>query len=165
MSRTAKKSDPALWERVKAEITEGDRGGRPGRWSARKAQLAAHEYQARGGGYEGPKDPDNHLQHWTDEKWGTESGARSQDSGERYLPEAARRDLSDSEYRRTTAKKRRDERAGRPVSRQPADIAAKAARHRDRPATKKDLLAEARRREIPGRSKMSRAELERALRG
>jgi hypothetical protein len=38
---------------VKAEVTRGSKGGRPGEWSARKAQLAAHLYKARGGGYEG----------------------------------------------------------------------------------------------------------------
>jgi hypothetical protein len=36
-----------LFERIKA----GDKGGRPGLWSARKAQLLATEYSAKGGGY------------------------------------------------------------------------------------------------------------------
>jgi hypothetical protein len=53
MGKTAKRSDPELWEAVKAEVTRGSKGGRPGEWSARKAQLAAHLYKARGGGYEG----------------------------------------------------------------------------------------------------------------
>ena len=36
-----------LFERIKA----GSRGGKPGQWSARKAQLLAKEYKAKGGGY------------------------------------------------------------------------------------------------------------------
>ena len=37
----------ALFERIKA----GTKGGDPGEWSARKAQLLANEYQKAGGGY------------------------------------------------------------------------------------------------------------------
>jgi hypothetical protein len=33
------------------EILAGSRGGKPGQWSARKAQLLALEYKKRGGGY------------------------------------------------------------------------------------------------------------------
>ena len=36
-----------LFERIKA----GSKGGKPGQWSARKAQLLAKEYKAKGGGY------------------------------------------------------------------------------------------------------------------
>ena len=37
----------ALFERIKA----GSKGGDAGEWSARKAQLLAKEYKAKGGGY------------------------------------------------------------------------------------------------------------------
>ena len=37
----------ALFNRIKA----GTKGGDPGEWSARKAQLLASEYKKRGGGY------------------------------------------------------------------------------------------------------------------
>ena len=37
----------ALFERIKA----GGKGGRPGQWSARKAQMLASEYKAKGGKY------------------------------------------------------------------------------------------------------------------
>ena len=50
MAGVARKSDPALWESVKSEVTAGDKGGQPGQWSARKAQLATAEYKRRGGG-------------------------------------------------------------------------------------------------------------------
>ena len=36
-----------LFERIKA----GSKGGKPGQWSARKAQLLAKQYKAKGGGY------------------------------------------------------------------------------------------------------------------
>lgn len=37
----------ALFQKIKA----GSKGGDPGEWSARKAQLLAKEYKKRGGGY------------------------------------------------------------------------------------------------------------------
>lgn len=37
----------ALFERIKA----GGKGGKPGQWSARKAQMLAKEYKTKGGGY------------------------------------------------------------------------------------------------------------------
>jgi hypothetical protein len=95
MGKTAKRSDPELWEAVKVEVTRGAKGGRPGEWSARKAQIAAHLYKARGGGYEGA----------------------------------------------------------------PVTLAARGAGER----TWEALYAEARRRNLPGRSKMTKAELEAAL--
>jgi len=36
-----------LFNRIKA----GSKGGRPGQWSARKAQMLAKQYKAKGGGY------------------------------------------------------------------------------------------------------------------
>lgn len=36
-----------LFEKIKA----GGKGGDPGEWSARKAQMLAREYKAAGGGY------------------------------------------------------------------------------------------------------------------
>lgn len=36
-----------LFDRIKA----GDKGGSPGQWSARKAQMLARQYKAKGGGY------------------------------------------------------------------------------------------------------------------
>ncbi len=164
MTRTAQKSDPKLWEKVKAKVTKGSRGGRPGQWSARKAQLATHEYQEAGGGYVGEKADDNSLQQWTDQDWGTKSDAKSGKSGERYLPKKAREHLSDAEYKRTSDKKRRDTQKGRQFSAQPKDIAKKTAQDRGGGGSSKaDLYAEARRQDIPGRSKMSKAELEKAV--
>jgi hypothetical protein len=67
MSKTAHRTDPKLWDKVKSEITKGRKGGETGQWSARKAQLAVQEYKKRGGGYIGRKSADNSLARWTDE--------------------------------------------------------------------------------------------------
>lgn len=42
---------PAMRKRLFEKIKAGDKGGRPGQWSARKAQMLAREYKAKGGGY------------------------------------------------------------------------------------------------------------------
>jgi hypothetical protein len=166
MSGTAEKTDPKLWEAVKTKVTKAAKGGKPGQWSARKAQLAVHDYKAEGGGYKGRKSEDNHLRQWTEEDWGTKSGEKSGETGERYLPKAAREHLSKTEYARTTAKKRADTKKGKQFSAQPKDVAKKTAKDRKGAhagRSKAELYAEAKRRNVPGRSKMSKAELEKAL--
>ncbi|WP_237477758.1 hypothetical protein [Lichenibacterium dinghuense] len=171
MSETAKKTDPKLWEKVKEEVTEGDKGGKPGQWSARKAQMAVQEYKHEGGGYEGKKSEDNHLVQWGEEDWGTKSGKKSGDTGERYLPQEARDKLTDAEYERTSDKKRRDTKKGRQHSAQPKDVAEKTAeaRHHDShhggggEDSKADLYRRAQERDIPGRSKMNKEQLKEAL--
>lgn len=42
---------PTLRKRLFEQIKAGSKGGRPGQWSARKAQLLAVEYKKQGGGY------------------------------------------------------------------------------------------------------------------
>ena len=42
---------PTMRKRLFNKIMAGSRGGKPGQWSARKAQLLAKEYKAAGGGY------------------------------------------------------------------------------------------------------------------
>jgi hypothetical protein len=49
-------TDPELRARLRDAIQAGDRGGRPGSWSARKSQLLTTEYEAAGGGYLGEQD-------------------------------------------------------------------------------------------------------------
>jgi len=127
---SARRDDPELWERVKAEITRGTKGGKAGQWSARKAQFAVAEYQRRGGGYIGPKSPRNALAKWTREEWGTKSGRASLKTGERYLPKAARKALSGEEYAETTRAKRAGLRRGEQFTRQPKRIARKTAKYR-----------------------------------
>jgi hypothetical protein len=42
---------PGMRKRLFKRILAGSKGGRPGQWSARKAQLLAKMYKAAGGGY------------------------------------------------------------------------------------------------------------------
>ena len=46
---------PTLRKRLFNQIKAGSKGGRPGQWSARKAQMLAKKYKAAGGGYKGKK--------------------------------------------------------------------------------------------------------------
>jgi hypothetical protein len=70
------------------------------------------------------------LKDWSKQDWGTKSGKKSSETGERYLPKKAREALSDSEYAATTAKKRKDKAAGKQHSKQPDKIADKTRKFR-----------------------------------
>jgi len=74
------------------------------------------------------------LVNWTKQKWRTKSGKPSTQgskaTGERYLPEAAIKALSNQEYAASTAAKRKATRAGKQVSKQPKKIARKTSRFR-----------------------------------
>ena len=48
---SAEKTKPELWKSIVKEMTASSKGGNPGQWSARKAQLVAKKYKAAGGGY------------------------------------------------------------------------------------------------------------------
>jgi|TARA_Y100000361_G_scaffold69557_1_gene61381 hypothetical protein len=42
---------PTMRKRLFNKIKAGSKGGRAGQWSARKAQMLARMYKAKGGGY------------------------------------------------------------------------------------------------------------------
>ena len=42
---------PGMRKRMFTSIMAGSKGGKPGQWSARKAQMLAKKYKAAGGGY------------------------------------------------------------------------------------------------------------------
>jgi hypothetical protein len=42
---------PTMRKRLFQRIKAGSKGGAPGQWSARKAQMLARQYKAKGGGY------------------------------------------------------------------------------------------------------------------
>ena len=42
---------PEMRKRLFYKIKAGNKGGRSGQWSARKAQMLAKQYKAKGGGY------------------------------------------------------------------------------------------------------------------
>jgi Family of unknown function (DUF5872) len=115
-SKEVKYTDPELRERIKEEIKQSSKGGKPGQWSARKSQLLAQEYEKRGGGYKGEKDEDQqNLERWTEEGWQTQEGgtrARDGDETARYLPKKAWENMSEEEKRATEQKKREGSRKG-----------------------------------------------------
>lgn len=106
---------PDLREKIKREVIAGDKGGRPGQWSARKAQMVAHEYVAEGGGYKHPRnEAQESLKHWGDEKWHTATGEKAVQGEEthRYLPDKAWKELSPEEQKATDEKKVKGSRKG-----------------------------------------------------
>tara|TARA_R110001583_G_scaffold97076_3_gene241771 strand:+ start:89 stop:346 length:258 start_codon:yes stop_codon:yes gene_type:complete len=74
------------------------------------------------------------LDKWTRQKWGTKSGKPSTQgtkaTGERYLPEAAIKGMSSSQYAASSAKKRKDTAAGKQFSKQPTAAAKTSKRYR-----------------------------------
>ena len=44
---------PTLRKNIFNRVKAGGKGGSPGQWSARKAQMVAKAYKAKGGGYRG----------------------------------------------------------------------------------------------------------------
>jgi len=126
---TAVKRDPAKWKATVARVKASSKGGDPGEWSARKAQLAVQQYKASGGGYVGPKKADNSLSKWTGEKWRTSDGSPSEGK-KRYLPDKAWSALSSSEKAATNRAKAAGNRAGKQFVAQPKTVAKKAARFR-----------------------------------
>ena len=80
------------------------------------------------------KAPQQSLKNWTDQKWRTKSGKPSTQgpkaTGERYLPSAAIKSLTPSEYAATSRAKRAGKNAGKQFVKQPAKIPAKTARFR-----------------------------------
>jgi hypothetical protein len=73
------------------------------------------------------KAPQQSLKAWGEQKWKTKSGKPSSKTGERYLPEAAIKALSPSEYAATTRAKRAGKAAGKQFVKQPKGIAKKTA--------------------------------------
>jgi len=85
----SKYSKPELRERIKDRVMAGSKGGKPGQWSARKAQLVAQEYKEAGGGYKGGKDEKQEsLEKWGKEKWMTkdeyEKGEKAAKAAKKY---------------------------------------------------------------------------------
>lgn len=112
-------TDPALRARLKDDITASDKGGAPGRWSARKSQLLNQEYEKHGGGYRHPGTrtaAQRGLREWTQQQWQTASGsaeARGQETTDRYLPRRAWQQLTPAQRRETRDAKRRESVQGR----------------------------------------------------
>ncbi len=123
---TATKRNPAKWAAAKAKA----KAKMGGKHSARAMQLAVKYYKSSGGTYSGAKKSNNKLSKWSKQDWGTKSGKKSSESGERYLPRKAIARLSAKEYAKTTAKKRADTAKGKQFSSQPKKIAQKTKQYR-----------------------------------
>ena len=126
---SAKKSNPAKWKRIVAAVKAGSKGGRPGQWSARKAQIAVARYKKSGGGYSGAKKKSNSLSKWSKQKWRTSDGKPSKGK-KRYLPDAAWKSLSAAEKRATNRAKAKGNKKGKQFVKQPKRIAKKVRRYR-----------------------------------
>jgi hypothetical protein len=73
------------------------------------------------------KAPQKSLKDWGKQDWRTKSGKKSSDTGERYLPKAAIKSLSPSEYAATTRAKRVGKAKGKQFLAQPKTLAKKTA--------------------------------------
>jgi hypothetical protein len=101
-------TNPSLRNKIKSQVMASSQGGKPGQWSARKAQLVAQKYEKAGGGYSGAKTKaQSNLSKWTKEKWKTSDGKPAQRAGgtTRYLPEKAWDNLSAAQKAATNRKK------------------------------------------------------------
>ena len=124
----AKKKNPELWKRIVARVKASSKGGDPGEWSARKAQLAVTQYKKSGGSYVGPK-KETSLSKWTKQEWTTSDGEPSK-GRKRYLPKKAWDSLTSSEKAATNRAKAEGNKSGKQFVPQPKNIAEKTAKHR-----------------------------------
>ena len=128
---SAKKTKEAMWKRIVASVKSGGKGGRPGQWSARKAQLATARYKKAGGGYRGKKSSSNKLTKWSKQKWDYVSkGDKKKPKSKRgrYLPESVRKSLSSSEKSATNRRKKAATAKGKQKAKYTKKIAVKVRR-------------------------------------
>ncbi len=120
------RTNPSLWKKIVSTVRKSSKGGKPGQWSARKAQLAVALYKKRGGKYKGRKSRSNSLAKWTKQKWRTRSGKNSvvgkNATGERYLPTAVVKKISKKDYDYSTKLKRKSLKRGKQYSRNPSKV-------------------------------------------
>ena len=120
-----------MWKRIVASVKSGSAGGRPGQWSARKAQLATARYKKAGGGYKGKKSVSNKLSKWSKQKWDYVSkGDKKKPKSKRgrYLPESVRKSLSPAEKAATNRKKRAASAKGKQKAKYSKKVAGKVRR-------------------------------------
>ena len=165
-----KYTKPDLRRKIKDELMESDKGGKPGQWSARKSQLLVQEYEKQGGGYKKDEKDDaaKSLEEWGEQDWQTQDGDKARQDGKtkRYLPKAVWERLSDEDKK--VAEQIKQEASGREqyVEWTPAIARAMAeagySEDSNEP-TKQELYQQARELDIEGRSKMNREELHEAV--
>jgi len=121
----AKKTNPSLWEKAKAQA----KAKMGGKHSARAMQLATKIYKEKGGGYSGAKSSSNKLKKWGDQKWRTSDGSKSEGK-KRYLPDSAWKSLSSGEKAATNRAKAEGNKKGKQFVPQPKSIAKKVVKYR-----------------------------------
>tara|TARA_R100001510_G_scaffold16078_3_gene13479 strand:+ start:682 stop:1077 length:396 start_codon:yes stop_codon:yes gene_type:complete len=124
----AKKTKPKLWKRIVASVKSGSKGGRPGQWSARKAQIATARYKKAGGGYSGKKSSSNRLSKWSKQKWGYVSKGdekKPRAKRGRYLPEKVRKNMTPAQKAATNRRKRAASKAGKQRAKYSKSVARK----------------------------------------
>ena len=130
-TKSAKKTNEKMWKSIVSSVKSGSSGGRPGQWSARKAQIATKRYKKKGGGYKGAKSSSNSLSKWSKQKWdyvskGDEKKPRAKRG--RYLPESVMQSLSASERSATNRKKRQASAKGKQKAKYSKKVARKVRR-------------------------------------
>lgn len=170
-----KYTKPDLRRRLKEDLKQSDKGGKPGQWSARKSQMLVQEYEKHGGGYKNDDKDEaaQSLEEWTEQNWQTLDGdqARGSRMTKRYLPEAVWNNLSQAEKEEAERTKEQGSQSGEQyVDWTPAIKRAMAeagyapdgeGESGDR--TKADLYETAQDLDIEGRSSMSKEELQAAI--
>ena len=128
---STERTKESMWKRIVASVKAGSKGGRPGQWSARKAQLATTRYKKAGGGYKGKKSSSNKLSKWSKQKWDYVSKGdkrKPRKKRGRYLPESVRKSLSPSEKSATNRKKRAASAKGKQKAKYSKKVAGKVRR-------------------------------------
>ena len=92
---------PTMRKNLFNKIKAGSKGGKAGQWSARKAQMLAKQYKAKGGAINrnGSAKSQKSLK-----KWGKQNGVPQTENlakVKEYLPDAAWKSLSKSEKAKT----------------------------------------------------------------
>ena len=128
---SAKRTKESMWKRIVSSVKSGSKGGRPGQWSARKAQIATARYKKAGGGYKAKNSASNKLSKWSKQKWDYVSKGdkkKPRKKRGRYLPESVRKSLSPSEKAATNRKKRSASAKGKQKAKYSKKIAGKVKR-------------------------------------
>lgn len=166
---------PDLRRRLKEEIKQSDKGGKPGQWSARKSQMLVQEYEKQGGGYEKDEKDEaaRSLEAWTEQNWTTVDGdkARQGEITKRYLPEEVWERLSEAEQQDACKTKKSGSQEGEqyvewtPAITREMKAAGYIEGDDDTLAdlTKSQLYKRAKAQGISGRSRMDKGELVEAL--
>ena len=169
-----KYTKPELRRELKEEIMQSDKGGKPGQWSARKAQMLVQRYEKEGGGYKKDKKDDDakSLEDWSEQNWQTRDGSANADRDDgmrRYLPEDAWALLQEADQEKAeNSKSKADDKdkqfADWPQAVRDVMTELDYVEGEDSNGLTKDYLAErARELDIDGRSSMTKDELKEAI--